>query len=86
MRVLLEGADKNKDQSYFLIYLTQNELKNVLFPVGHLPKEEVRKLAAKYNLPTAEKKDSQGICFIGKVDMKEFLSHYIESKPGNVLI
>ncbi len=83
--VLMEGADKNKDQSYFLWTLTQEELKHVLFPVGHLQKDEVRKLAKKYKLPTAEKKDSQGICFIGKVDMKEFLEHYIDSKPGKVV-
>ncbi|MDQ3014958.1 MAG: tRNA 2-thiouridine(34) synthase MnmA [bacterium] len=82
--VLKEGADKNKDQSYFLYNLTQSDLKSILFPVGHLQKDEVRKLAKKFKLPTAEKKDSQGICFIGKVDMKEFLEHYIESKSGNV--
>jgi tRNA-specific 2-thiouridylase len=82
---LYEGADKNKDQSYFLWTLGQEELKHTLFPIGHLQKAEVRELAKKFKLPTAEKKDSQGICFIGKVDMKEFLSHYIESKPGNVL-
>lgn len=82
--ILQEGADKNKDQSYFLYTLTQAELQHVLFPVGNLQKDEVRKLAKKFKLPTAEKKDSQGICFIGKVDMKEFLSHYIESKPGTV--
>jgi tRNA-specific 2-thiouridylase len=82
--LLTEGADKNKDQSYFLWTLGQEELKHTLFPVGHLQKSEVRELAKKFKLPTAEKKDSQGICFIGKVDMKEFLSHYIESKPGKV--
>jgi tRNA-uridine 2-sulfurtransferase len=80
-----EGADKNKDQSYFLWTLGQRELSHTLFPVGHLQKSEVRALAKRFKLPTANKKDSQGICFIGKVDMKEFLSHYIESKPGNVL-
>jgi tRNA-specific 2-thiouridylase len=82
--VLTEGADKNKDQSYFLWTMGQEELKHTLFPVGHLQKSEVRELAKKFKLPTAEKKDSQGICFIGKVDMKEFLSHYIEAKPGKV--
>jgi tRNA-uridine 2-sulfurtransferase len=82
---MLEGADKNKDQSYFLWTLGQEELKHTLFPVGHLQKSEVRALAQTFKLPTAQKKDSQGICFIGKVDMKEFLSHYIEAKPGNVL-
>jgi tRNA-specific 2-thiouridylase len=85
LHLLTEGADKNKDQSYFLWTLTQRELKRILFPVGHLQKSEVRALARKFKLPTAEKKDSQGICFIGKVDMKEFLEHYITAKPGNLL-
>ncbi len=83
--VLLRGIDASKDQSYFLWTLTQDQLKHILFPVGHLPKSEVRKLAKKYTLPTATKKDSQGICFIGEIDMKEFLAHYIERVPGNVL-
>jgi tRNA-uridine 2-sulfurtransferase len=82
---LFEGADKSKDQSYFLYTLKQEQLKHIFFPVGHLQKSEVRELATKFKLPTAGKKDSQGICFIGKVDMKEFLSHYIESKPGKVI-
>ncbi len=82
---LKESVDKNKDQSYFLWTLTQKQLKHVLFPVGNLVKQDVRKLAAKFKLPVAEKKDSQGICFIGKVEMKEFLQHYIDIKPGNVL-
>jgi tRNA-specific 2-thiouridylase len=82
---LHESKDKNKDQSYFLYTLTQDELKHVLFPVGHLEKSEVRDLAKKFNLPTAEKKDSQGLCFIGKVDMKDFLSHYIDLKKGDLL-
>jgi tRNA-specific 2-thiouridylase len=82
---LLESTDKNKDQSYFLWTLTEKQLQHILFPVGHLQKDEVRKLAKKFKLPVADKKDSQGICFIGKVDMREFLSHYIEEKPGNVL-
>lgn len=74
-----------KDQSYFLWTLTQEDLAHTLFPVGNLEKPEVRKLAKKYNLPVAEKKDSQGICFIGDVSMDEFLSHFIEAKPGKVL-
>ncbi len=82
---LLEAEDKDKDQSYFLSQLGQHELSHALFPIGHLKKSDVRKIAAQLNLPTAEKKDSQGLCFIGKVDMKEFLKHYIETKPGNVL-
>ena len=83
--VLKEAEDRDKDQSYFLSQLGQHELSHALFPIGHLKKSEVRKLAQEFGLPTAEKKDSQGLCFIGKVDMKEFLKHYIETKPGNVL-
>ncbi len=82
---LLEGSDKNKDQSYFLWTLTQKQLKHILFPIGNLQKIEVRKLAKKFNLPQATKKDSQGLCFLGKVDMKEFLARYITSKKGKVL-
>lgn len=82
---LLESADKNKDQSYFLYTLNQEQLSKTLFPIGHLTKPEVRKLAQKYDLPTAEKKDSQGLCFIGKIDMEEFLTHYIKTEDGNVL-
>ncbi len=80
-----ESVDTDKDQTYFLWTLTQAQLSKVLFPIGHLPKSEVRALAKKFGLPTAEKKDSQGLCFIGKVDMKEFLAHYIPKKPGAVL-
>lgn len=80
-----ESVDTEKDQTYFLWTLTQAQLSKVLFPIGHLPKAEVRKLAKRFGLPTAEKKDSQGLCFIGKVDMKEFLAHYIPKKPGKVL-
>jgi tRNA-specific 2-thiouridylase len=82
---LLEGADKEKDQSYFLWTLGRKELSRTLFPVGGLKKPEVRKLAAGFGLPTAAKKDSQGICFLGPVDMKEFLTHYIPAKKGPVL-
>lgn len=82
---LLAGVDSNKDQSYFLWTLTRDDLVHVLFPVGHLTKPEVRKLAVKFKLPNADKKDSQGLCFIGKVDVKEFLSRYIKTEPGNVL-
>jgi len=82
---LLMGKDKNKDQSYFLWTLNQDDLKHVMFPVGHLEKPEVRKLALKFKLPNADKKDSQGLCFIGKIDVKDFLKHYITTKPGNVL-
>jgi tRNA-specific 2-thiouridylase len=82
---LLASEDANKDQSYFLWTLTQRELSKTLFPIGHLEKPDVRKLAKKFGLITAEKKDSQGLCFIGKIDMKEFLKHYIPKKTGKVL-
>lgn len=80
---LVKGEDPGKDQSYFLYTLTEKILKKVLFPVGALPKSEVRKLAKKYNLSTAEKKDSTGICFIGERDFKDFLSGYLPISPGN---
>ncbi len=82
---LLAGNDPLKDQSYFLWTLTSEQLPRILFPVGHLEKKEVRRLAEKFGLPTAEKKDSQGVCFLGPIDMKEFLSHYIPKQPGDVL-
>src|SRR3989344_2779848 len=72
-----------KDQSYFLWMLTREDLAHTLFPVGNLKKSEVRNLARKYNLPVSEKKDSQGICFIGDVSMEEFLSHFVPIKAGN---
>ena len=82
---LLKGNDPMKDQSYFLWTLTPEQIKHVMFPVGHLPKPEVRKLAKKFKLPVADKKDSQGICFLGNVDIKDFLKHYIKPKIGKVL-
>lgn len=82
---LAKGNDVSKDQSYFLWTLTHEQLKHILFPVGHLPKKQVRMLAEWFGLPTAIKKDSQGICFIGDIDMKEFLRHYIDEVPGNVV-
>lgn len=82
--LLCTGADRMKDQSYFLWTLGQEELSRTLFPVGGHEKKDVRELARQYGLPTAEKKDSQGVCFLGKVDMKEFLSHYIHAEPGEV--
>lgn len=82
---LVAGDDSNKDQSYFLWTLGQRELSKTLFLVGDIEKPEVRRLARKFGLATAEKKDSQGLCFVGKIDIKEFLSHYIESKKGDVL-
>ena len=82
---LVKGIDPSKDQSYFLWTLKQEQLAKILFPVGHLEKKEVRKFAKKYKLPVAEKKDSQGICFLGAVDLKDFLKHYIKVKRGKVL-
>lgn len=81
---LFAGVDREKDQSYFLWTLTQDQLAHTLFPVGHLQKTEVRALAKKFGLPNAEKKDSQGLCFMGAVDMAEFLKHYLHTTPGNV--
>lgn len=80
-----EGTDKTKDQSYFLWTLTQNELKHILFPIGHLQKSEVRKLALKFGLPQATRKDSQGLCFLGQIDMKEFLKEFVGTTKGDVL-
>lgn len=81
---LLRAPDSTKDQSYFLWTLNQKQLSKILFPIGHLKKIEVRRLAKKFKLPVAEKKDSQGICFLGAVDLKEFLKHYIKEKKGKV--
>ncbi|MEC8332942.1 MAG: tRNA 2-thiouridine(34) synthase MnmA [Verrucomicrobiota bacterium] len=82
---LLEGADKNKDQSYFLALLRQEQILNALFPLGELKKPLVRKIAAEQKLPNAEKKDSQGICFLADMNINQFLEHYIEEKPGNIV-
>lgn len=81
---LLAGSDTNKDQSYFLWQIKKEQLPHILFPVGGMKKTEVRKLAKKFGLITADKKDSQGLCFVGKVDMKEFLAHYIKTRKGVV--
>ncbi len=82
---LQKSPDPLKDQSYFLWTLKQGQLNKILFPIGHLKKTKVRKLAKKFKLPVAEKKDSQGICFLGAVDLKEFLKHYIKEKKGKVI-
>lgn len=82
---MLISKDLNKDQTYFLWTLTQEDLAHVLFPVGGMTKDEVRAAAHKFKLPNAAKKDSQGLCFMGKVDVKEFLRHYIHAEPGAVL-
>lgn len=82
---LLVGVDANKDQSYFLWTLTQEQLSKTFFPIGTYKKTRVREIAKKFNIPVAEKKDSQGLCFVGKLDMKDFLAHYIAEKEGAVL-
>ena len=79
---LLAGVDTNKDQSYFLCQLSQEQLSKSLFPIGELTKPEVRAIAAEKDLVTAEKKDSQGLCFIGKVKLPEFLQQKLQPKPG----
>ena len=82
---ILAGADGNKDQSYFLCQLTQEQLSAALFPIGDIVKPEVRRLAREAGLPSAEKKDSQGICFVGKVDLPVFLQQKLASREGNVI-
>ena len=82
---LHSGLDNTKDQSYFLCQLNQNQLSKILFPVGDLTKAEVRKIAKKNNLVTAEKKDSQGLCFVGKVSLPDFLQQKLKKKKGNVI-
>jgi len=81
---LLKGLDPLKDQSYFLHRLSQAQLAKTLFPVGELPKTEVRRIAAEIGLPNAKKKDSTGICFIGERPFREFLNRYIPSEPGEI--
>ena len=82
---LLRGADDNKDQTYFLSQVTKEQFRNVLFPIGNMQKKEVRKIAEEYNLITAKKKDSTGICFIGERNFKNFLKNYLPNTPGNVV-
>ena len=82
---LLAGKDSNKDQSYFLCQLNQYQLSKAMFPIGDLKKPEVREIARQANLPSAERKDSQGICFVGKVDLPTFLQQQLEPKTGNVI-
>jgi tRNA-specific 2-thiouridylase len=83
---LLAGADSNKDQSYFLCQLSQRQLAKALFPIGDMVKPEVRKIAGELKLITAHKKDSQGICFVGKVDLPVFLQQKLEAKKGKVFL
>ena len=82
---LLEGLDKNKDQTYFLALLRQTQIQKALFPVGELKKPRVRAIALEQNLPNATKKDSQGICFLGDMNISRFLEYYIEDRPGNIV-
>jgi tRNA-specific 2-thiouridylase len=82
---LIAGADTNKDQSYFLCQLSQEQLAKSLFPIGALTKPEVREIAAEMDLVTAEKKDSQGLCFIGKVRLPEFLQQKLQPKEGKIV-
>lgn len=82
---LLRAVDSNKDQTYFLSQLTKEQLENVLFPVGEMTKDKVREIASKYDLVTAKKKDSTGICFIGERNFKKFLENYLPNQKGDVI-
>ena len=82
---LLRGVDNNKDQTYFLCMINQQQLRKSLFPIGHLTKPEVRQIALDNNLYTAKKKDSTGICFIGERNFKKFLQNYLPATPGNMV-
>jgi tRNA-specific 2-thiouridylase len=82
---LLAGIDKTKDQSYFLCQITQNQLSKALFPIGHLEKQEVRAIAMELNLVTAAKKDSQGLCFVGKISLPLFLQQQLKAKTGEII-
>lgn len=78
------APDEIKDQTYFLSHLSQAQLARALFPIGHLQKSQVRELAAAYNLPNKDRKDSQGICFLGKFKYRDFIKHYLGEKPGEL--
>jgi tRNA-uridine 2-sulfurtransferase len=82
---ILRGADPNKDQSYFLSLMTRAQAEHALFPTGEMLKPEVREVARRFGLPVAEKKDSQGICFLGQVRMGDFLRHYLPDTPGEIV-
>ncbi|MCA9766597.1 MAG: tRNA 2-thiouridine(34) synthase MnmA [Carnobacterium sp.] len=82
---MLRGIDNNKDQTYFLNQLSQEQLAKTLFPLGHMEKSEVRKIAEEANLATAKKKDSTGVCFIGERDFKKFLMNYLPAQPGKMM-
>ena len=81
---ILEGVDKSKDQSYFLALLQQHQIAAALFPIGDLHKSEVRKVAGEFNLVTAGKRDSQGICFVGEIKMRDFLRAFVADNPGPI--
>ena len=83
--MLLQGIDKTKDQSYFLCQLNQKQLSKILFPIGHLKKSDVRDIAKKNSLITADKKDSQGLCFVGKIRLPEFLQQQLTRKKGDIV-
>ena len=82
---LLRGLDDNKDQTYFLCQLSQEQLEKVIFPIGEYNKKDIRAIAEKHDLKTAKKKDSTGICFIGERDFAEFLNRYLPAKPGKIV-
>ncbi|MBQ2640166.1 MAG: tRNA 2-thiouridine(34) synthase MnmA [Bacilli bacterium] len=82
---LLRGVDDNKDQTYFLSQVSKEQFENVLFPIGDMKKKEVRKIAEEYDLVTADKKDSTGICFIGERNFRSFLSNYLPNQPGDIV-
>lgn len=82
---LKKAPDPIKDQTYFLSYLSQDQLKRALFPIGHLAKEQVRELAKKYDLPTQDRKDSQGLCFLGKIKFANFIKHHLGEQQGDMI-
>ncbi len=82
---IIKGVDTNKDQTYFLWQIKKEQISSIIFPLGHIPKEDTRRLAECFNVHTKHKKDSQGLCFIGHVDMGDFLGHFIDLKKGNVI-
>lgn len=82
---LLRAIDQNKDQTYFLAFISTSQLAKAIFPIGELTKKEVRKIAEENNLPVATKKDSTGVCFIGERNFREFLKNYLPATPGNIL-
>jgi len=83
--LLKQAPDPIKDQTYFLCNLKQNQLKRAVFPIGHLAKKEVRELAEQFDLPNKDRKDSQGICFLGKIKFRDFVNHYLGEKKGDIL-